>query len=358
MFLLTTIAACLYDYKNLKLHLIKNKYLVVAVLIFTLWISAVGAYHNTPISELDNYFRLFLLLPLLVIKMEDKVWTKILFYSALGACLHLIYSYYNFDIPRYYGTSSHPITYANMTVTLILLIVIFLQLRSLNKFYIFIFFIMVSFLFLAWVMTQSRGPVIGFILSLALILYWSRSKVIFLFTVVSFSILFFFQNSLSERLIKLNDLEISLFDKNSIDKVLKSHSSKYVPLRERGSYFSYGFATIDKYQLLGIGPHNVEDSMQKYLDETGYLAVARDHLHNDFLDISVKFGIPALIFLLLIYLLLIYDVFSSGNKQAFIIFMLMLVTSQLSQSHFAHHQAITFFISALYVLKDINKSSS
>lgn len=358
MFLLITLAVCLYDYKNLKLHLIKNKYLVVAVLIFTLWISAVSAYHNTPISELDNYFRLFLLLPLLVIKMEDKVWTKILFYSALAACLHLIYSYYNFDIPRYQGTSSHPITYANMTVTLILLILIFLQLKTLNRFYIFLVFIMASLLFLAWVLTESRGPVIGFILSLALILYWSRSRVILLFTVLSFFMLFFFQNSLSERLIKLNDLEISLFDKNSIDKVLKSHSSKYVPLRERGSYFFYGFATIDKYPLLGIGPHNVEDGMRKYLDETGYLAVARDHLHNDFLDISVKFGVPGLVFLLLIYLLLIYDGSSYRYKQAFIIFMLMLVTSQLSQSNFAHHQAITFFISAMYVLKDGAKRSS
>lgn len=358
IFLLSTLAVCLYDYKNLKLQLKTNKYLVLAVILFTLWIAVVGTYHNAPMSELDNYFRLILLLPLLVIKMEDKVWLKILFASAAGACVHLIYTYYNFDIVRYYGTSGHPITYANMIVTLILLILILLQRNSLKNFFIFVFFIMVLLLFISWVMTETRGPVIGFILSLALILYWSRSRVIFLFTILSMFILFFFQNSLSERLIKLSDLEISLFDKSSIEKVLRSHSSKYVPLRERGSYFFYGFSTINKHPLLGVGPQNVEDGMRRYLDDTGYLAVARDHVHNDFLDISVKFGIPGLVFLLLIYLLLIYDSSSSRNKQAIIIFMLMLVTSQLSQSHFAHHQAITFYISAIYVLKDIAKRSS
>ena len=356
IFLLATIGTCLYDYKNFKLQLTKNKYLVLLIILFTLWICVVGIYHNAPISELDNYFRLILLLPLLVIKMEDKVWRNILLYSAAGACVHLIYSYYNFDIPRYYGTSSHPITFANMIVTLILLILIYLHNNSLNKLSIFIVFIIVSLLFVSWVMTETRGPVIGFILSLLLILYWSRSKVIFFFTIVSMLTLFFFQNSLSERIIKLSDLEISLFDKTSIEKVLRSHSSKYVPLRERGGYFFYGFSTINKHPLLGIGPQNVEDGMREYLDDTGYLAVARDHLHNDFLDISVKFGTPALVLLLLIYLLLVYDGSSSRNKHAFIIFMVMLITSQLSQSHFAHHQAITFFISAMYVLRDTLKT--
>ena len=139
IFLLSTLAVCLYDYKNLKLQLIANKYLVLAVILFTLWISVIGAYHNAPMSELDNYFRLILLLPIIVIKMEDKVWLKILFASAAGACAHLIYTYYNFDILRYYGTSGHPITYANMIVTIILLILIFLQSNSVKNLSIFVF---------------------------------------------------------------------------------------------------------------------------------------------------------------------------------------------------------------------------
>ena len=80
---------------------------------------------------------------------------------------------------------------------------------------------------------------------------------------------------------------------------------------------------------------------------------ARDHLHNEFLDISVKFGIPALILLLLIYFVL-YKSSNKDNRVMMNLILIMLMSSQLTQSQFAHHQAITFFIVLAYLMINSN----
>ena len=97
--------------------------------------------------------------------------------------------------------------------------------------------------------------------------------------------------------------------------------------------------------------------MLKYLKSHKIESVnARDHLHNEFLDISVKFGIPALILLLLIYFAL-YKSSYDENEVMINLILIMLVSSQLTQSHFAHHQAITFFIAIAYLIIDLKLKS-
>jgi O-antigen ligase len=76
----------------------------------------------------------------------------------------------------------------------------------------------------------------------------------------------------------------------------------------------------------------------------------RDHLHNEFLDILLKFGISSLILLLLIYYLIV----RTGHIKHSVllnILIIMLLASQLTQSQFAHHQAITFFITLFFILQ-------
>ena len=43
------------------------------------------------------------------------------------------------------------------------------------------------------------------------------------------------------------------------------------------------------------------------------------------------------------------------EKILLILVLIMLLTTQLTQSHFAHHQAISFFITTLFVLVIISK---
>lgn len=100
--------------------------------------------------------------------------------------------------------------------------------------------------------------------------------------------------------------------------------------------------------MLGIGPHHLEREILNHTKKYNINIEARDHLHNDFLDISVKFGVPALILLLLIYFVL-YKSSDKDNRVMMNLILIMLMSSQLTQSQFAHHQAITFFIVLLFL---------
>ena len=77
---------------------------------------------------------------------------------------------------------------------------------------------------------------------------------------------------------------------------------------------------------------------------------SRDHLHNEFLDITVKFGLISLVLLLFAYFRLINKK-SREHSVLLNILMIMLISSQMTQSQFAHHQAITFFIVLFYIFQ-------
>ena len=106
--------------------------------------------------------------------------------------------------------------------------------------------------------------------------------------------------------------------------------------------------------LLGIGPQNVVSTMRKNFKDIPKNAQIRDHLHNEYLDISVKFGIPSLIFLILIYIIL-YNRISKTDRTIAAIIFISLLSSQITQSQFAHHQAISFFVVLIYLLIQKNK---
>ena len=101
--------------------------------------------------------------------------------------------------------------------------------------------------------------------------------------------------------------------------------------------------------MFGIGPHHLEKEMLDYAEKNNINIQARDHLHNECLDISVKFGLSALILLLLIYFVL-YKSSDKDNRVIMNLLLIMLLSSQLTQSQFAHHQAITSFIVLAYLL--------
>ena len=356
VFLILTLISCLYDFSNLKSELIKNKNILIAVILFTTWIIIIGFYHNSPISELDNYFRFLLLLPLFVLKIEYRVWITIIVFSGVAAVINLIFNYLDYDVARFQGTSSHPITYANMITTLLLLLALTLRDYISKKITFILLLCLISLLFFAWIMTATRGPIIGLVLAFIIIMFWYRSKLTLFLTLLPFVILFSLPNNLNDRLSSLIDNDINFGNTNSITQFLKSDTIKNHSLKERISYLVYGSSIINKHPIVGMGPHNIERSMKSYINREGYSAESRDHLHNEYIDISAKFGLPSLFLLLFIYFNFINKNYLNFNKSELIIVMIMLVSSQLTQSHFAHHQAITFFISAMIIAYNLKKT--
>ena len=346
IFLLITLFLCLINYKKIYEIVITNKVLVICILIFSCYISFIGYYHHSPIRELDNYFRFLLLLPLLVISFDEKRMIKIITLCAFAGLMNFVYFYIfsGLNIVRFSGPTSVAITYANMCATLFIICMYYMFYKDVKSKLLFTSAII--FLSLL-ILTGTRGPIIGIFVSLVYISYelfktsidkkkFTQPIIILLIFLISITSI---SNPLGERIKEMS--KINLSEPMQIEN--KS-------IRQRFYYLYYGIDRLQDNYLVGIGPQNIIIDMKQSLEgKEKYGIFPKDHLHNEFLDISVKFGLMSLVLLFLIYLLIIKSK-DIEQKVLLNIVMIMLISSQLTQSHLSHHQAITFFIVLIYIL--------
>jgi hypothetical protein len=351
IFLLLALLLCIINYKSLYEAIKANGQLVLSVIAFTLYISFAGYYHNSPLNELDNYYRFILLLPLLSLSLNEQHVISVISICAAVGLMHAIDVNAFFDDTfRLHGTSNVVITYANMCATLLMICMYYIFYKN-NKSYLLI---ISAFIFLTLLLlTETRGPFIGIIIiSIYLVFILKNGTenrfnfmtpliLIFIFIVSIISI----PNPLGERFKEMTKINLA----EPLD------TGNYY-LRNRAYFIIYGIEELQTNYFKGVGPQNIRDRMSQSLKTKNVdKIIPTDHLHNDFLDITVKFGITSLILLFLIY----FCIIKTKNKEHRIllnILMIMLLSSQLTQSQFAHHQAITFFITLFYLLREKSNS--
>ena len=358
IFLLLCLAFCLISYKNLYFTLKANSQLVKAIIIFTVYISVLAVYHKTPISELDNYYRFLLLLPLILITLNENRIKILIFVCAVLGMIHAFYNgafyginLYPVNVYRYEGTSSVAITYANMCATLFVMCLYYIFYRNDKSFINITSTIIFLVLF---ILTETRGPIIGIILTLLYMAYAIRCNnknninssgpIVFLF--VFLVLLIIVPNPIFER--------IQIVLESNLENPSKIVNAS---IRERTYFLNFGIDKIKNHYLLGIGPQNTQSSMSESLESQGITNItASDHIHNEFLDIILKFGVVSIVLLFLIYFSIV-TVKNTEDRVLLTVVMIMLLSSQLTQSQFAHHQAITFFISIFYIFMPKIRSS-
>ena len=342
IFLLLTIALCLIDYKKLFEVIKVQRLLVITIVLYSVWVTSIGIYHQSPMHELDNYYRFLLLMPLLMINLQDDQMILMLNICSVGAIGHLFSTYLGGDIGRYQGTSSNAITYANLCALLFIICIYYYFIKKHHTIYL----LLSGLAFLSiLVITQTRGPLIGIAISFIYLIFLTRSKLLFTLISFVFITLVFIPNPLTDRIKIIKQVTVeSNIDPNNTQLIRESRS-----INERVFYLQYGLERLKNHFMFGIGPHQLEKEMLDYTEKNNINIEARDHLHNEFLDISVKFGIPALILLLLVYFVL-YKSSDKDNRVIMNLILIMFLSSQLTQSQFAHHQAITFFIVLAYLM--------
>ena len=196
--------------------------------------------------------------------------------------------------------------------------------------------------------TETRGPLIGIVIASIYLSYAIKNKeetcgnykapLVFL-SIFIISIMTI-PNPIGERLKRMADIDLA----NPAE--IESSS-----IRERSYYLIYALQELKDNYTQGIGPQNVITKMSQSLEQQGIKnIIARDHVHNEFLDITLKFGFLSLILLFFVYFF-ITQTKNEEHRVLLNILMIMLISSQLTQSQFAHHQAITFFIALFYLLK-------
>ena len=346
IFLLAALFFCIINYKSLYESIKTNGQLVICVIVFSLYITFAGYYHNSPLSELDNYYRFFLLIPLLSLSFNDQHVPGIMFICAAAGLMNAIYVNAFFDNTfRLHGTSDVVITYANMCATLLMICIYYIFYKN-NKSYLLI---VSAIIFLALLLlTQTRGPLIGIIIiSFYLAFILKRNTKLWFRYMAPLTILFVFLVSIIIIPKPLGDRFKEISKINLADPMETSNFY----LRNRVYFVIYGIEEIQINYFKGVGPQNVYNRMSQSLKTKNIdKIIPVNHLHNDFLDITVKFGATSLILLFLIYFFII-KIKNKDHKILLNILMIMLLSSQLTQSQFAHHQAITFFIALLYLLR-------
>ena len=347
IFLLLCLLFCLIDYKSILNKLVRYKNLIISVFIFSIYITLIGFLHESPVSELDNYYRFLLLLPILSIRVNQKTIVSITKMSALFAMLHFIFIY-NYDSPlRYSGTSSTAITYANLCALMFIVSLYLFFVKSKNNKKDLTLIVPALIFLLIYVSTETRGPSIGILLSMIFLFFCLKKISVLIILSFLLTLFLYIPNTLNDRFSNILDIDIN-------DPIAIPHAS----IRERLFYLTYGYGELKKNMLSGIGPQNLQPRMSNYLNSNGIKSIKpRDHLHNEFLDITVKFGSPTLILLISLYLFILKAIQPQHRTQGFTI-MIMLVCSQLTQSHFAHHQAITFFIVLLYLMASLKTGNN
>jgi O-antigen ligase len=238
---------------------------------------------------------------------------------------------------RYIGTSSSQITYAYLIITLLILIINYTSTYRESPKNFILSLLMITGLIWVWTLTGTKGPLITLLLCLPVIFYYK--KMILLPVIVL---------ALTSSLIYVNNDFYQRFDA-LYDSILQtSVGNEDLSYLERKAYLRYGVHMIRNSPFLGIGPGNVENKMADYFKDKSIDIVAQDHLHNDYIDMSAKFGLPSLIFLILIYFSL-YKKIIVNSQSTSILLLIILISSQLTQSQFAHHQIISFLISMIFV---------
>jgi O-antigen ligase len=193
---------------------------------------------------------------------------------------------------------------------------------------------------------MTIGSIIGLGIFLVLLIYKGLIKFSIKNTFVVFSLLLVVSLTPLSNKFHLYVVNISeLIQQNNINSSNIDNS-----IKERVFFLNTALNIINKNQFTGIGFNKFEAIVENNIKERNLIIEARDHPHNDFLDLGVKMGLAGIISLLAFYLLL-YKFFSKrldGNKSYFCVSGLSVLTSQfgymMTQTQFTHHQAIAFFI--------------
>ena len=314
-----------------------KKSVIISVTLFTCWILLSSIINSVPANEIDNYLRPFLLLPLLSIRFTNKDLMLIVILSFILSILHYLFIFNDIDNIRYGGTSSSPITYANLLAILIVLGINNLTyLKTKLSYSLHIFILIVLFIIL--IDTGTRGPLLALLSAILVYGYYNYTGTRILFLLAIFSMLLLVvPNKTVDRIYEM--YQVDSYEINNI---------KQGSIRERVAYLKFGYDNILKSSFFGIGPQNLETQIEVFIIQNDYKNInARDHLHNEFIDLCIKYGVLSLV----LYLLIMFKLQSTaGNNVLLLVIITVLLVSQLTQSHFSHHQAITFFISLIYIL--------
>ena len=324
---------------------------LVLIVLFTTLVVGISVFHGSPISEVDSYSRAFLMFPIYLLLRNISFSRNELIYtfSACLICSFLLYQFGGDEIyhgERFQGSSSTPLTYGNMLMTLILILIVTIN-TSLNYNFLLKLIVIAIGIFLVF-QTGTKGSVVGLIITLPVILYLNKELAYPVIIIIAISIAFAFVTPFYQRIANFTEA-LGTIDVNNLTNSTDINFS----VNERLYYYQFSIETIEENVISGIGPHMFEKKLQDDINMKKLNIKVSDHAHNEFLDIFAKFGAAAFFTFLALLFYLIYVFMKYKDNylgQSGLVVVISQAAYMLTQSQFAHHQAIVFFLLLVYVI--------
>jgi len=357
--LVVLLGLCFYTLFKNKIVLDKyDKRIISYVVLFSLWIIVINYYHSAPTRHIDDYIRYLFLLPIYLVFVKSNnniaILKFVLKICALCVVGHYLYSHNFLEFNRYMGTSSTSISYAYI-VGMLALISFYILLED-HKKNIYDYFLVMSTIILFYIcfLLESKGVFLSLTICLLIMVFFNRhhnkGKLILFVGII---LVTFFNTTLIDRFSKMYkflDLYLNNNPNVSTKVIYRNDESTYTRLK----MLEYGIDTVKINPIAGIGANKLEEDLfSKFKEYDIKTTITFDHLHNDLIDIPAKFGLPALLLILLIYYSLMRKFIITRNRIGYLI-LLYFILSQLTQSHYTHNQPIVFTICFLYFLNGYN----
>ncbi|MRH44313.1 hypothetical protein GH741_16845 [Aquibacillus halophilus] len=270
------------------------------------------------------YLTLFLLTYRLINFKEYRIF-KVLVYSGIFITVYGVIEHFNFNILSWDYTPDkstriqtffdNPNFYGSYLI-IITVVSIFLLLHSTKKWDIFFFFISSSLFFLNIIYTSNRSSLVGLFFSLLFLTFFvvSRRKHLWkrwILLVVSFLLLMTITSTLEgngyiNRMLSLVNDTSNLVSGNQTGQEGAN----------RIFIWTESLPLLKEYFWVGSGPDTFaevfpgNDDKEKLLHYFGTEDMTVDKAHNEYLQIAVTIGVPALI----IYLIFLYRILFIGFK--------------------------------------------
>ena len=373
-----------FNYSSNKFTYLESLFLLSYFFIFTFpFIHSFFIF--TSLSEVDNFVRFLLAIPIYLLMREVRINTDtfIYFINITALSLGFVAAYFNLieDANRIRGFTSTTIIFGNISILFCILSYLSINYFKNNTLpYKYLPYIASLSSFIAWSYSDTRGSLLALIVSLIILMLFKASRTQFFvqckktsFIIISsFILIFIFSNSYT-RIIEAYEISYNYYSENTQhDHANKSTLNSIIP---RLSLWKGSKNIISDNILLGVGLNNFNRELEKQINEkkinpirydygTGdsqkrvaNLTAGLNHAHNQYLDIFVKtgfFGFVTLIFFLIIHLLFFIKYYSKDNKNIYarfgitsiIMYMLFMLTHTIT----SHHQSTLFMVMFMVIL--------
>ena len=333
-------------------------------------------FHETTFSEVDNYTRFLLVIPV-YLTLREIEFSSFNFFTVINITsiligLFSIYCLLALGETRVRGFTSTALIFGN--ISLLFSLFSFLTISYYRKHNKNIFFPIIasSFSFFAWSATGSRGSVILIIIFLILLMTKQFKTVLklsnnLIMLIILITTMIFIYSPVLTRYSNAYQSTYNYITEGS--KHYWMHSDSIVP---RINIWKGAVILIKKNTISGVGLNNFNSFLAKEIELKSIQPMrtfsdnptaGMNHAHNQYLDIFVKtgvFGFISLIFFIIMHLYFFYDRYKSSKEDDVKLISLFGVVSifgyisyMLTHSILSHQLSTLFMTLLLIILSAI-----